>query len=802
MFRNYLKIALRNIIRQKGYSFINIAGLAVGMACCMLIYLYISHEVSYDAYHQDADRIYRIASSRQTTQNTDSFAGCGPAVTPVLRQNYPEVEAIARLTMSRPKVVRYGDRIFREDCLGYADPELFEVFTIPFLAGDPETALIRPNTAVIAAGIAEKYFGHQNPLGQPLQVGDAQYEITGVIEDIPSNSHLKKAGIIASWLTHEAEGREMFGDDFDEMMWDGAKLPAYVKLARGTDGREFERKISMLVHEYIGEELAEKGWTNRLFLQPLTDIHLYSHLIWEIDTPGNAIYVYIFLAIGIIILVIACVNFVNIATARSAGRAPEVAMRKVAGAERRQLWWQFIGETVLSAAVSLLLSLILVELALPTFNHLSGTAYAFGSVFQPGAVAAMLLLVLLAGVAAGSYPAAVLSSFAPVSILSGSAGLGGRGSGLRKVLVVGQFALAIVLIIGTMVVHRQLAYMTNQYLGFDKNQKLVLEFPSEAVMPDNYQAVKAAFQQIPAVGGATISSSVPGRWMYLWRHWPTGEQASNTRAVNCFQVDYDFFAQYDLEMIAGQPFDPNLSPGQSNRGYILNEAAVAAFGWQSPEEAMTRTLGSRRTPVKGVMKNFHFRGLQSPVEPLGIFLIGEDFRYLTLTVNTADLPQTISQVQGIFAGLFPDAPFDYFFLDDDFERQYEVERRLSTVFSGFTILGVLIACMGLFGLTAFVTERRTREIGIRKVLGASIAGIVRLLSWEFIKWVLLANLIAWPVAYFAMQKWLEGFAYRIEIGFLLYLGAGTLALFIALLTVGYQAVRASLANPVKAIRHE
>jgi putative ABC transport system permease protein len=755
-----------------------------------LIYLWVSHELGYDSFHPHADRLYRITTTRVAGE-TVSYAGCSPSVIPVLLEKYPDVEAGFRCAGRRPAAVRYGERSFREDGIAHADGAMLSVFHVPVIAGDVSTALDRPYTAVITEEIADKYFGDEDPIGKSLQIDSMSYEVTGVVRDFRTDTHLKPR-IIGSWGSIENN------EHMRALAWDGAMFPAYIRLRTDADPDVFEDAFKGMIREYAGDRLQERGWTITLAIQPVEDIHLNSNLLWEPDAPGNATYVWILGAIGLLILAVACINFINLATARSAGRACEIGMRKVVGAGRGQLIRQFLGESALLSLVAVLLAVVLADLILPSFNELVGTRFTLADLLSGQSLLALASLILVTTIGAGLYPAFLLSRLRPVAVFKGESKTGVAGGLVRKVLVVGQFTVAILFIAGILIVQQQLAFMRNTSLGFDREQKLVLEFPTDEVTRDGYQGIKEAFSSIPAVQGATFSSSVPGRWMYNWRQWPTGEQATNTLVLNVFQADEKFFDEYGLEIVAGEGF----ASGTVSHGYILNEAAVRAFGWTSSEEALTKTLGSRGTSIRAVMKDFHFRGLQSAIEPLGIFNIVEDFRYLTLRVNTDNLDQTIVHAGVKFKEFFPDAPFDYFFLDEDFDKQYRSEQHLAKIFSGFTALAVAIACLGLIGLAAYMAEQRTKEVGIRKVLGASVPDIIRLLTSEFLLLIALAGVLAAPIGYIAARKWLDSFAYRVGVDWIIFVVATLAALTLAIGVVSSLALRAARANPADALRYE
>ncbi|MFZ5980782.1 MAG: ABC transporter permease [Candidatus Zixiibacteriota bacterium] len=792
MLGNYIKIALRNLRLYKGYAAVNILGLAVGLACCIFILLYVRFETSYDNYHEDAERIFRVNLHKQTESRDTRFAGCGDITAGVLRENFSELENVARLSRSRPYTVVYKDKVYFEELLNSADGEIFDIFLMPFVEGDPRTALERPYTAVLTTDMVEKYFGREKPIGKIINVDNRDYEITGIIENPPPNTHWKY-GILMSWKSVE---------DYHELnnIWDGAFACTYIKLRPGVDPQEFERKISRLPHAYIGDELDRKNITLTLFIQPVSSIHLYSNLQWELEAPGNPAYLYIFSITGILILLIACINFMNLTTARSANRASEVGVRKVVGAQRHHLIWQFIGESLIITLFALVAALFLVDIALPFFNFTAGTRFVTADLLKADIGFLIAGLVLATGFLAGIYPAIVLSSFKPVSVMKGALSRGARGAVLRKLLVISQFTISIILIISTFVIYKQLNFMKDFPLGFDTEQKLVVSLDVNSVNADNFRRIKNEYLGSPDISAASMSSSIPGRWNYNWRVWPTGEEVTNNQLMNFVQIDMDYLDSYGLQMAAGRAY--GAANEEEPHGYILNEAAVKKFGWSSPEKALEKNLWDEGRPITGVVKDFHFRGLQEEVAPLIMYPIQDDFKYLTLTVNTERLEGTLAFVTETSRRLFPRKPSEFFFLDADFDRQYRTEERISRLFGVFAFLGIFLAMMGLFGLISFIACQRTKEIGIRKVLGASVPQIVRLISGEFVLLVLVANVIALPLALFAARRLLEHFAYRTELTVGVFVLAGALALVVALLTVCLQALKAALANPVKALRNE
>jgi putative ABC transport system permease protein len=797
MIKNYLKIALRNFQRHKGYSFINIAGFAIGMAVCLLILIYVRQEQSYDTYHQDGDRVYRIVQDIRTQTSNRVFAMISPMVAPTLKADYPQVEQAGRALLAyQSRLVRREDTFFYEDRFMYADPELFDVLTIPFSQGNSQEALKRPRTLVISERMTLKYFGHDNPLGKTLEINNEIYEITGVVADPPENTHLKY-DLIASMETLR---------DWEEMSnWYSTMFYTYLKLKPNVNGEEFSQQVSNLADKYVGEQLREMEDSYHYFLQPVSRIHLHSHLRYETEPSGNPLYDTIFSFVGLFILLIACLNFMNLSTAQAANRAREVGMRKVVGARRFQLIGQFLGESLLVTIFSLGLAIVLAKFAMPLINNVTGIALNFDQILNPVVLAGLIAGSIGVGLATGVYPALVLSAFRPISTLKGNLARGSRGFAMRNGLVVVQFAISVVLIVGTLIMVRQFNYMKNQHLGFEKEQKLVLPIRGGISILENYESVKNLFSENPFVQNATVSSSVPGRGVSNFGVSLVGEEDPKNQSMFHLYFDQDFIPLYGIEMVAGRAFQKEMSTDIAG-AFLINEAAVAAFGWSSPEKAIGKRLktgfGGRVNPIIGVTKNFHYRGLQTQVEPLVMEYNPQLFRYLTLSIDIADIKEIMAIVESQWKSLYPNNPFESFFLDTDFDQQYRSDEQVGKIFGIFTVLGLCIACLGLLGLASFTAESRTKEIGIRKVLGASVLGIAVMLSKQFTKWVLLANVIAWPAAYYIMSRWLKNFAYRTDINILIFVLSGLLVLAIALLTVSFQSIRAASTNPAESLRYE
>ncbi len=791
MLKNYFTIAFRNLIRQKWISFLNITGLAIGITSITLIFLFVHHELTYDAFHEDADRIFRIAHSNLSEGRENGFAATNVQIGEELQQGYEEVEAAGRLGWQREVAVKYLENIQMTKPF-LAEPEIFRIFSIPFVSGDPETALVRPYTAIISEKFAGSLFKDVDPIGESVKIDTNYYEITGIFHDLPGNTHLDFDLLLSwqTWVQGEAE----------EHMRTGWFVPTYVKLKPGYDPETFEIRLNEVADKFLGEEEHLTRQEEIHFLQPVKSIHLHSNYIWEISPPGNPLYAHVFIAIGLLILLIACMNFMNLSTARFINRSVEVGIRKTVGASRKDLIKQFLGESLLIAFIAHIIGMFLLEFMLPMFSRITEIQFNI-QYLNLTYIIYLVSLIAIIGILAGIYPALFLSSFRPVYVLKGWIGERVSSLNTRKILVIGQFVISITLIIGSIMVYRQLIYMKNQPLGFSIEKKFVIQFPREGVTRVNCDRIKSEYVEIPNVNEAAFSSSVPGRWKYLWQQWPTGEREENAKLLNCMGVDHDYIPLYGIEIIAGRGFDRSLSDS-SNDGWILNLAAIHAFGWESPEEAMTQTMNDREEPIQGIVEDYHYMGLQSTIEPLGIFLFQDDYRYITLSLNTQGLRQTLERIEDTFRKQFPNELYDHFFLDMDFDAQYHREEKLTRLVLLFTLLGIAIASIGLFGMASFMAEKRRKEIGVRKVNGALVSNIVFLLSFDLGKWIIVALIIACPIAWYGTTKWLETFAYQVNKSFWVFLVAGVLAFVIALLTVSYQSFKVARENPVDSLRYE
>jgi putative ABC transport system permease protein len=801
MLKNHLKIALRTLRRRKGYAALNVAGLAVGLACCLLIALWVRDETGYDRFHEKAGRIYRVAFDGQIPNSPpDHFAVVSDPVARAVATDYPEVEHVVRL-QPFGATVRREARYFTGDAVLAADSTFFDVFSFPLTAGDPATALDAPFSVVLTASAARRYFGDAPALGQPLTVNDSlTFTVTGVAADVPSRSSIPFDALV-SWPTLAQIGAVPPPDG-----WLALNEYAYVLLREGADPAAFGAKIRDLLEEKDGEELAQIGIETALVLEPLTDIHLRSERGGQLSPPGDAATVWALAAIALFVLALAAVNFVNLATARSVDRAKEVGVRKTVGSGRAELVRQFLSESVLIAAVALAVGLGLVAAALPFFNDVTGKTLSFWSLLAPEALAGLVGLALGVGLLAGAYPAAVLSGFRPSEVLKGSFRTSGRGVRLRQGLVVFQFAVSVLLIVGTLVVFRQLDYMRAQRLGFDKEHVVVVDangLPGDALAP-RFETLKAAFGELPAVEAVSAAGTVPGRGTPVLLTFAEGLAQDESRRFQLILADEDYVGTMGIELVAGRALSDAFP---TDTGAVLvNEAAVANVGWGSPEDALGKTIsfdGEQQLPVVGVFRDYHHQGLQEPTGPMALGMNPGAYGLFAVRLAAgADVRATLAGLERAWRAAFPGYTFESVFLDEEFDRQYQAEERLTRIFGAFAVLAILVAGLGLLGLAAFVTAQRTKEIGVRKVLGAGVPGLVGLLSRDFLKLVVVGFVVAVPVAYLGVDRWLDGFAYRVPLGPGVFLLAGALALLVALATVSTQALRAASVDPVKALRYE
>jgi putative ABC transport system permease protein len=817
LFSNYIKIGLRKIKRQKLYSLINIAGLSVGLACCAVIILYVTNELSYDAFHKDADRIYRVATHRINVVGESRFSITPGPLGPELKASYPQVEQAIRVVppyenASHVLVVQEEKRFF-ENRVWFADKDIFQFFHIPFLQGNPRTALVNPNTVVITEAMAKKYFGEEPPLGRTLQIeidydtGTVEiqdFEVTGVVKNSPANTHLKYEMFIS--MPTMTSNLPSFEEDW--LNWH-AKY-TYVKLAPTANAADFEKQIQQIARmcaEKYTERYNRKMDLNEFFLQPVIKIHMHSHNLREIEPPGNWHYLYIYSIIAFLILLIGCMNFVNLSAVLSTTRTKEVGLRKVVGAQRRQLIWQFLGESFLITVLAFIFAFGLISLLLIPFNQMAGTELTPAGLKQPIVLLSLFGLLMFVSIGSGCYPALILTGFKPTSVLQGKSAPTPRGARVQKFLVVGQFAISIFLIICTLTVFKQLNFMKGRALGFSLEQKLVLRVQSNLQhLRKDFEAIKEDFLQNPSITGATVSSSVPGdRTNSGYYLTSKAEDFRNAPRLKVITTDYDFIREYEIKMVAGRPFQRNTG-NDEKEAYLINLAGVKELGFSSPEEALGKSFMAhyhRMTKrIIGVTDNFHYRGMQEIVEPLIMDIEDSLMDTITLSIRVENMKELMRFINKKWDEHFPGVPFEYSFLDESFDREYRYEDKMGRLLGIITILGFIIACLGLFGLASFVARYRTKEIGIRKVLGASTSNIVAMLSRKFFLLILISVIIASPLAWYSMNKWLQDFAYRINMNLVVFFVAAGGALAIALATVCIQGIRAAAANPVNSLRDE
>lgn len=824
MFKNYFKIAWRNIWRHKGISFINIAGLAVGMACCIVVLVFVRNETQYDTYHELGDRIYRVTSNQIHMATGENYmrANSPRPWGPVMKQDYPEIVDYVRFTspfpwLGGPWDVKYGESTFTERRIFYADSSVFSIFSWPLNQGHPETALTQPNSIVLSESMAKKYFGGENPLGKILVVNPKEHGrdgrliqsttdflVTGVMKDIPRRSHFT-ADFLIPYVKPE------FGPN---MAW--GYTHTYLLLREGANPAALEAKFPDFLERYVHESTKARGFYYETFLQPLPEIYLGGNFRHQLAPVGDKNNIYMFSIVAFFILLIGCINFMNLSTARAMHRAKEVGIRKVVGANRNQLVKQFLGESTLISMIALLFALGLVQIIQRAFYHYAGKTLMLDAAEVIPIVLGIAGIALFVGLLAGSYPAFFLARFRAVTTLRGGATGKTKGQGLRKALVVFQFAISAFLIIASLTVFNQLSFMRDYRLGFDQERVVVLPSNlSSSLMPD-YQAFKNELKQHAGVVDVTASSGLPGFRSSQYYFAEVGAAKEDVHIIKEYYTDYNFIDMLGLEIIAGRNFSQEITTDagvldeneREHRPVAVNEETVKRLGWESPEVALGKQIIADPININyigtiiGVVKNFHYQSLREPIDALVMSVFLSRYSLIAIKVHPKDIQNTIAAIQETTERFDPGLPFDMSFLDREFAAYYEDEQKMSEIFGYFSTLAILIACLGLLGLASFTVERRTKEIGVRKVLGATVPGIVQLLSTEFTKPVLIANVIAWPVAYYVMSKWLQDFAYRIDIGLWVFLLAGGLVLSIALLTISSQAIKTALTNPVEALRYE
>ena len=798
MWTNYIKIAFRSVLKNKAYSAMNVLGLGVGMACAMLILIYALHELSYDQFHIKGDRVYVVHSQLDPEDDVDSSAP--NALVPTLVREFPEIEAGVRIFNRgsySPYTVKYQENIFQEDRLFHVDSTFFQIFSFKLLQGDQNKCLVAPKSIVLTESMAKKYFGNEEPIGKTLRIDNrSNYLVTGVMEDIPSNSHIHFDFLVSY--------NSFTNSFFLNERWDNASYTSYLLLKENVNPAVVDAKIPDLVRRS-----SEAENTSRFWLHPLSKIHLSGlGAGFSIEPQNEMRYLYIFGFIGVLILVIASINYTNLATARAVFRAKEIGMRKVLGAYRFNLFHQFMGESIMIVAIGVLLAVVLAILALPAFNGLADRQFAVTDIFQPLLVIWVAVIALFVGMLAGIYPSLVLSGFKPITVLRGSFKNSKSGTSMRKVLVVSQFIISIGLIIGTSVIFQQLGYMQQKDLGYNNDNMLIL--PISNSIRKNYDAFKAEMLREPGIFDMTLASESPTKINGLYSIVVKDMDIEKEVLLAGLRTDTDFLDAMQMELLAGSFFtETDLKNIASEipykervHAFVLNESAIAEYGL-SPEEAIGKRIymNGRNGFVRGIVKDFHFSSMREKITPMA-FLPETDFNKVLIRISGQDVDRTLSKVQERWRNLAPNVPFEYNFMDLEYENLYRTEQKLSRLFGAFASLAIFIACFGLLGLISYATIQRAREIGVRKVLGASVRNLVFMLNKDFAKLIALAFVVAIPLTYFLMRSWLMEFEYRISIGLTPVLISLGITATIAFVTISTQSLRAAMANPTEVLKEQ
>jgi len=802
---NHIKIVLRKIKCQKGFSFINITGLAIGMACCIVMVLYIHSELSFDTFHEHADRIYALGV--QSEREGYEFRGTASNATAaeVLQNEYPEVDEAVRYGYKPETSFTYEGKRFTMDSVQYADENVFKVFTWPMIKGDPNSALSAPHTIVITEKIAGQCFGEVDPIGKILKFSEEEsFVVTGVVKDVPDNSWIDFDALCSFKTLYTREALERILTD-----WLSHNFYTYLLLKAGVQAGDLEKKFPALLERFAGDDMRERGATESLFLHPLRQ--LYLNPPWT--TRGPVFYVYIFSVVAVLILFIACFNFMNLSTARSATRAHEVGMRKVLGASRKSLISQFFSESLFFSFVSLVLAVTLVQMILPAINSLTGRTLSLNMIELPWLIPGFIVLTLFVGLAAGSYPAFLLSRFIPVKVLRGSLSSFKSNIKLRRGLVVMQFVISIALVICTVIIVRQLFFLQNMNAGFDRENVVLIPAQDDAIRKSR-EVIKEEFKKNPNIISVSASSTFPGGGYPNNMKIPQGYAESEAVLMDEINADHDFLPTMGIELVAGRNFSKEFGTDEMN-SVIINETAVKQFGWDNPLGKTIKSFDPRKHDIQykdmtviGVVRDFHLRNLTQEMEPI---FIGCDpdfpFPYnymdvISVRFSRDDVAGTLDFMKKQWGKIFPNKPFESYFLDEVFGFQFLQIERSRKIFSYFSFLAIFVACLGLYGMASFSAVQRTKEIGIRKVLGSTTTGIITLLGKELIGLILIANLVAWPLSFFAMNQWIQNYPYRVNIGIELFFASSLIVLIIGLMTVSYQAIKAALSNPVDSLRYE
>lgn len=807
MIYNYLKIAFRNLLKYKFISFINLFGLTVGIACCLLILTYIINELSYDKFHPEADRTYRVTRSFRNAETGEISLNLGtlaPPFAPLLINDFKEIEKTTRLLPSGRSALRYEDKMFNEDDIYWGDEYLFDFFKVTLTKGNPAKALTDPYCVMMTEEVARKYFGAEDPINKMIRMDNQiNLKVTGVYKPLPANSHVHP-NIIVSFNT--LKDTAIYGEENLRTNWGNNSFLTYIRLPENYDTRRLEKQFPAFLDRHMNEggKYKTSQWT-ALALQKLTDIHLHSQLDYEAEENGDIKRVYVFSAIALFILLIASINYMNLSTARSALRAREIGVRKVVGAQRKEIIAQFLSESVLVSWLAMILAFILTWLFLPWLNKLSGQQLSINILLRSDILIPLVVVPFVVGIVSGIYPALFMSSFKPVQVLKGLFKVGGGTISFRKVLVTTQFAISIILIVSTITVFRQMRYMQQKELGFDRTH--IVNIPYNTGLNDRFDAFRTELLSNSYIKNVGRSSRIPtGRLLDAMgsriKRSDTLEPANAD--IKFVSADQDFIQTYGVKIVAGRGFSRDFRTDTG--AFLLNQAAVKALGFKSDNDVIGKDFGygNRSGKVIGVFNDFHFESMHQKIVPLVLLVprSGNNYGNTSIKITGTNIPAALTHIEKTWQKFLPETPYQYNFLDENFERLYQSEERQKTIFTFFAFIAIFIACLGLFGLSAFAISQRIKEIGIRKVLGADVNTIVALLSKDFLKLVLLAAIIAFPVAWYAMDSWLQDFAYRINVAWWVFIVAGTIACIIAFVTISFQAIKAALANPVKSLRSE
>jgi putative ABC transport system permease protein len=795
MLKNYLKVAIRTFIKNRSFSLINIAGLAIGIATCLLISLYVLDELSFDRFHANADRIYRVTELLHLPSEIRHQSVTSPPMAPALQRNFPQIEKSVRMSYSS-RTISYKENKFYDTRLMYADSALLQVFSFPMIQGNPDKALTEPYSIVLTEKAAKKYFGNEDPLNKIMALSDTlTLTVTGVIKDIPSNSHIQfDAAMSRSTITRMTNNRP-------EDNWFNNGYQSFILLSESASIHDIEAKVPAFLDKEMGADRKNGIWYDFDF-QPLTSIHLHSTALFDMSPTGNIKYIYTFTVTAILVLLIACANYINLSTAKSVGRAKELGMRKVIGAKKKQLIAQLLGESSLITLLAFVVAVAAVSAALPSFNTLTGKTLSVEVLGRLDVLTIIVGIFLSISLLAGGYPAWVMSSVAPLRAMKDYGRRGNTGAYVRKGLVVFQFTMSIILISSTIVIFRQMDFMRSQNLGFNKEQIMQVDLPYR--LNKKATTVKDELARIPNVISASVSNFSFNDNVSNIALLPEGASENEITSEATISIDQDFIDNMGITLIAGRNFEKG-SVADDTSAFIINEAAVKRFNWGTPETALGKTIDwglGKKGMVIGVVRNFNYISLHNSIDPLIIHIMPDWYNTISLRIAGENIPAVISEVEKKWKQLDPEGSFSYTFMDQDFEKLYRAEDQTRTIVGLLASLAIFIACLGLFGLAAFIAEQRTKEIGIRKVLGANVTGIIALMSKDFLKLIAVAFVIAVPIAWYAGSEWLTGFAYRTEITWTIFAIAGLSATAVALFTVSFQSVKASLMNPVKALRTE